>query len=338
MPPPRKVEQVSGPTITVAMSVYNNAPYLPAAIESILGQSFTDFEFLIVDDGSSDGSGAIIDSYAARDKRIRPLHQENQGLIASLNRTLREARAPLIARMDGDDIALPARFERQLAFLAAHQDHGVVGTWARCIDETGRPHHRQCPRQPTSHDQLLEQLETGPLLSHPTVLMRRHLVLAIGGYRDAYRHCEDHDLWLRLSARTRMSTLPEELILYRHSEEQVSSRHTLPQTYGASVAWLAHEERIAGRPDPTEGLDRLPPVGELDRLFARDGVSRQIRSKLAAAILHSPGALRGGGLDLLIDHVRDGGSTDGLWRTAGRLAKWGAPIEAARLVAALATR
>jgi glycosyltransferase involved in cell wall biosynthesis len=136
------------------MSVYNNAAHLPAAIESILAQSFGDFEFLIVNDGSSDESGDIIDRYAAGDRRIRAFHQPNLGLIASLNRMLAEARAPLIARMDDDDIALPARFERQLAFLAAHPDHGVVGTWSRCIDSmvrrtsisaaTSRPATRPC--------------------------------------------------------------------------------------------------------------------------------------------------------------------------------------------------
>ena len=317
------------------MSVYNNAAHLPAAIESILAQSFGDFEFLIVNDGSSDESGDIIDRYAAGDRRIRAFHQPNLGLIASLNRMLAEARAPLIARMDDDDIALPARFERQLAFLAAHPDHGVVGTWSSCIDKHGAPHLDQCRDQPTSHQAFLRQLENGPLLIHPSVLMRRDLVLAIGGYRPAYQHAEDYDLWLRLSERTRLTTMPERLLLYRHSDAQVSSRHIVAQATATAIAWLAHLERAAGRPDPTDGLDRPPAFHDLDRLFGA-GAARAVRSKVARTILHSPLALRGQGLDLVLDHVRDGGAREGLWRTAGRLVKWGEPGRALRLATALA--
>ena len=102
------------PRLSVAMSVYNNAAYLPHAIESILAQTFADFEFMIVDDGSTDESGAIIDRFASVDSRIRPIHQDNAGLIVSLNRMINRAQAPLIARMDGDDIALPERFARQV--------------------------------------------------------------------------------------------------------------------------------------------------------------------------------------------------------------------------------
>ncbi len=329
---------MSAPTISVAMSVYNNAPHLGPAIESICAQSFADFEFLIVNDGSSDGSGAIIDAFAARDRRIRPIHQENRGLIASLNRMLDEARAPLIARMDGDDIALPARFERQLAFLAARPDHGVVGTWARCIDEDGAERAELCRDQPTSHDELLTQLESGPLLCHPSVMMRRDIVRTVGGYRHAYRHAEDYDLWLRLSERTKLASIPERLLLYRHSETQVSSRHVVPQATAVAVAWLAHLERTQGRSDPTERLTALPPIEALDTLFGRPGTARGVRAKVAASICYSPVAMRGDGFDMLLSHVRDGGATDGLWRTAGRLIKFGEPARAFRLAAALATR
>jgi GT2 family glycosyltransferase len=329
---------MSSPRISVAMSVYNTAPYLALAIESILGQSEPDFEFLIVNDGSTDGSGAIIDSFAAADARIRPIHQENRGLVASLNRLVEEARAPIVARMDADDIALPERFARQLAFLEANPDHGVVGAWAACIDEKGAPRPEACPDHPTSHEAFLEKLETGPLLCHPAVMMRREVVRAAGGYHRAYRHCEDYDLWLRLSERTKICSLPERLILYRHSDTQVSSRHVVAQQTGAAIAWEAHRERLAGRPDPTEHLEILPPIEELDRLFGREGVSRAVRSKVAPGIVYSPIALRGEGFDMLIDHVNEGGAKDGLWRTAARLLTIGEPTRALRLAAALASR
>jgi glycosyltransferase involved in cell wall biosynthesis len=320
------------------MSVYNAGEHLTAAIESVLAQSHGDFEFLIVNDGSSDGSGAVIDGYAASDGRIRAIHQDNRGLVASLNRMLAEARAPLIARMDADDISLPERFARQLAFLAERPDHGVVGCWATCIDEDGTARGAHCPAQPTSHEALVGQLEAGPHLCHPSVIMRRDVVLGVGGYRPAFEHCEDYDLWLRLSQQTRLCSMPERLIVYRHSEHQVSSRHVLAQAIGGAVAWAAHEERLAGRPDPTDGLEALPPIKELDALFGRPGVASAVRARVVRAILHSPVALRGAGFELLLDHLREGEATEGLWRTAGRLVKFGEPARALRLAAALAVR
>ncbi len=323
------------PRISVAMSVYNNAPYLAEAIESILGQSFGDFEFLIVNDGSRDGSGEIIDAYAARDPRIRAIHQPNRGLIASLNRLIGEAQAPPIARMDGDDIAMPERFERQLAFLDAHPDYGVVGTSTHDIDEQGRLSPNS-DFHPLDHASFVAVLEDGPLLCHPSVMMRRDLVREAGGYRAAFAHCEDYDLWLRLAARTKLCSLPDRLLHYRLSDTQVSTAYALQQQIGAAVAYLAWRERAAGRADPTEGLAQLPPVDELDRLFGRAGVARDVRSKVAPNLVYSEQALRSQGFELLIKYVREGGDRKGLWRTAGRLVKLGEPGRAARLAAVLA--
>lgn len=319
------------------MSVHDDAPYLAQAIESVLGQTFADFEFLILDDGSTDGSGGIIAAYAARDPRIRAFAQENRGLIASLNRLIGEARAPLIARMDGDDVSLPTRFERQLAFLAAHPDHGVVGTWATCIDEAGAT-RGNCGEKPVTHEALLEQLREGPLFCHPSVIMRRDLLARVGGYHPAYRHCEDHDVWLRLAGLTRFANLPERLILYRHSESQVSTRHFVQQKINTAIAYQALLERQAGRPDPTSGLDELPGLDRVDALFGRPGLGREIRAQVVEDILYSPTALRSDGYELLLDHLAAGGSGQGLWRTAGRLARLGEPKRALKLAAALVTR
>jgi glycosyltransferase involved in cell wall biosynthesis len=332
---------MTSPKISVAMSVYNNARFLAEAIESILAQTAGDFEFLIVNDGSSDGSGDIIDSFAERDSRVRAFHQENRGLIFSLNRLLDEARAPLIARMDGDDIALSQRFERQLAFLESHPDHGVVGTWTVSVDEHGRervpaPGATPNPDHPTSHEGFLAALKTGPLLCHSSVMMRADIVRSIGGYHAAFHHCEDYDLWLRLSERTRLCSLPERLLLYRCSESQVSSVHILAQKIGAAIAFQAHCERAAGRPDPTEGFERLPPLEDVDRLFGRKGLREQICAQVAPEIIHSPVALRSAGYDLLLEYVRRGGSHEGLWRTVARLVKLGEPARALGLASALA--
>lgn len=328
-------QEVEQPRLSVAMAVYNNAPFLAEAIESILAQTIGDFEFLIVNDGSTDGSGAIIDAYAARDNRIRAIHQSNCGLVASLNHMVEEARAPLIARMDGDDISLPTRFERQLAFLHANPDYGVVGTSTHDIDEQGRL-SPNVDFHPLDHEAFLAALETGPWLCHPSVIMRRDVVRAAGGYRAAFRHCEDYDLWLRLSERTKLCTLPDRLFHYRRSPGQVSSAHVLEQLTGAAIAYAAHCEREAGRPDPTEGMDHLPPIDRLDAMFGREGVSRAVRAKVAPNIVWSARALRGDGFLLLLAHIEEGGDRAGLWRTALRLVKLGEPRRAARLALALA--
>ncbi len=324
------------PRITVAMSVYNNGRYLRPAIASICDQSFTDFEFLIVNDGSTDDSAAIIDDFASGDPRIRPIHQQNAGLIASLNRIIGEARAPLIARMDGDDIALPERFARQLTFLDANPHIGVLGTGCTCIDEQGKPHPYRFENV-VSTEEILDDLKNGPPLCHPSVMMRTHVVRAVGGYHRAYKHCEDYDLWLRLSEHVPMANLPDRLLHYRQSAQQVSNRHAYAQKIGAAIAWEAHVERAAGRPDPTEHLEDLPPMAELDGVFGRAGVFATVRARVAVGIQYTPDALRSEGFEVMLDHIRDGGTRAGMWRTVVRLVTLGEPVRAARLAATLAT-
>ena len=327
---------MSVPAITVAMSVYNNAAWLREAVDSILAQTFADFEFVIVDDGSSDGSGAILDDYAARDPRVRVIHQENRGLVASLNRIVAEARAPLLARMDGDDIALPQRFERQVAFFAARPDYGVVGTSTHDMDEEGRV-IEATDFHPLDHETFVASLDRGTLLCHSSVMMRTAELRAVGGYRAAFRHCEDYDLWLRLCERTKLCSIRDRLLLYRRSAGQVSSAHAFEQRIGAAIARAAHDERAAGRPDPTEGLTRLPPLEELDEVFGREGVARQVRERAALGLLYSKAAMRDGAFDMLIGHIREAGAPPGQWRTVARLLKWRDPVRAARLAVALAS-
>lgn len=323
------------PAISVAMSVYNGAPFMALAIESVLAQTFPDFEFLILNDGSSDDSAAIIDAYAARDPRIRAIHRENKGLIVSLNQLVAESRAPLIARMDGDDICRPERFAKQIAFLAANPDYGVVGTWTADIDERGRPFHLSGADHPVTHEDFIATIGHGTLLCHPSVMIRRDVLVQSGGYHAAFRHCEDYDLWLRLASLTKLGSLPERLLLYRHSEGQVSNRHLFEQQIGVAVSQLAWRERRAGRPDPTAHLSALPPLDALDSLFGREGVSREARAMVASSILYSPIALSGRGLDLVLDHIRDGHPVPGLPRTVLRLLRFGQPIRALRLASAL---
>lgn len=320
------------------MSVYNGERFLETAIASVLAQTFADFEFLILDDGSTDGTATILAAAAARDARVRPILRENRGLVASLNQLLAEARAPLIARMDADDICLPERFAKQIAFLAAYPDHGVVGSFTRDIDEHGCTYDNSGDDHPLTHEAFLANIASGgPLLAHPSVMFRREVILAVGGYHAAFRHCEDYDLWLRLAQRTRIANLPERLLEYRHYPDQVSNRHAVEQQTGAAIARIAHAERMAGRSDPTEHLDRLPAVETLDTLFGREGVARQVRGEVARSLIYSPFALRSEGFEILLRHIAEGGRGKDLWLTVPRLMRFGEPARAARLAAALVT-
>ncbi len=329
---------MTSPAISVAMSVYNGERFLAEAIESVLAQSFTDFEFLILDDGSQDGSGAIIRDYAARDHRIRPIFRENRGLIASLNQLLEEARAPIIARMDADDICHPERLERQIAFLDSNPDFGVIGTRCENIDENGEAYRCNNPDPPDTFEGFLAAIDSGDLLmSHPAAMFRRDLVRSIGGYNAAFRHCEDLDLWLRLASITKLASLPERLFLYRYSPNQISSHHATEQHVGAAIAHFAYQERKAGRPDPTEALHCLPPVDELDALFGREGTARAVRARVAPGLLYSRNSIHDGGFDLVVRHLRDGGARTGAWRYVARLIYFGKPKYAIKLLATLAT-
>lgn len=320
------------------MSVYNGERFLAAAIDSVLGQTFSDFEFLIVDDGSSDTTAAILKDYERRDQRVRAIVRENRGLVASLNEMLAMAQAPIVARMDADDICRRDRFECQMAFLAEHPDHGVVGSWSEDMDEHGDPLFRTGCDHPLTHEDMLEAIVAGRhVICHPAAMFRRDVVLGVGGYHAAFRHCEDYDLWLRLASVTRLANIPERLVRYRRYDGQVSARHATEQQIGTAVAQLAWRERESGRPDPTADLDRLPSVEELDALFGRPGVSRAVREQVALGLVYSAPAMKDHGFELLVRHLRDGGRREGMWRTVLRLLRFGEPLRALRLAKTLAT-
>ena len=301
-------------------------------MDSVLAQTFTDFEFLIVDDGSTDGSAAILDEYARNDERVSIIRRENKGLIVSLNELIAKARGPIIARMDCDDIAKANRFERQIAFLDTHPDYGVVGSWTETIDGNNDRVRYSGADLPTDHQQFLDRIGRDTMLAHGSVMMRKALVQSVGGYHAAFKHCEDFDLWLRLVAVTKLCSVPERLIQYRIWDGQVSNRHAYVQRVGAGISLAAFAERQAGRPDPTSALRELPPLEEMDRLFGREGVAKEIRKFVVPNLLYSEEALRAQGFGLLKQFIAEGGNTPGLWRTVLRLVRIGAPVRAADLL------
>jgi glycosyltransferase involved in cell wall biosynthesis len=209
------------PLISVLLPVYNGEKYLRAAIESILAQTYSHFELIAVDDGSKDGSISIVKEYQARDERvILHAHEKNLGIVAALNDGLSLSRGELIARMDSDDISLPTRFEKQVTFLNAHPNIGVLGTAAEVINASGQIYDRM--EYPASHLLLQWSLCFYCPMIHPTIMARREILLSASGYSADYPHAEDYDLWARLSADAQFANLSECLLALRKHEENVS--------------------------------------------------------------------------------------------------------------------
>ncbi len=325
---------MSTPALSVVMSVWNDEAFVGQAIDSILAQSFTDFEFLIVDDHSQDASACVIAERAATDPRIRVLPVGEKGRVPALNRLFAEARAPWVALMDSDDVCMPDRFARELDFLASHPDHGAISCNCALIDSAGKPLVRPAIDRPLTHNRIIANLEDGPLLNHNAVIVSRAAVAQIGGYRAAFRHAEDYDLWLRLSEVTKLANLPENLVSYRVYPGQVSTAHVVEQTRNAAIAWLAYERRMKGQADPTAGVAALPVLEELDGLFG-PGTAQYVRRRIVDRILFSADALTGDGWKDLIGHIADRGAAPHLWRAAARILRAGKPFHAARVALAL---
>jgi glycosyltransferase involved in cell wall biosynthesis len=265
------------PSVTVLMPVRNGARDLRAACASVLEQSEPCFEFLIIDDGSTDATPGILEDLAGRDPRVRVLRQGANGIVTALNRGLREARAPLIARMDADDLCLPGRLAAQIARLQAYPGIVALGTGWRVIDGAGAGEAIIIP--PASADAVRKGLAERNCLAHPSVMFRRDRVMAVGGYREALTGAEDYDLWLRLSEAYDVENLPEPLISLRNHPNQVTKRR-LEQRILAEIAanWLHLCRRKGGEPafDGRTGVTRpiitgwgMPPLDLTAAIIAR---------------------------------------------------------------------
>jgi glycosyltransferase involved in cell wall biosynthesis len=225
------------PTVSVLMPVYNAEPYLAEAVESIQGQTFADFEFLIVDDGSTDRSRDLLERYAASDVRLRLTSRTNTGYTVALNELLGSANGEFVARMDADDVALPQRLARQVDYLQAHHDVVCVGTAVHLIDAAGRFLRDGHPGM--DHEAIQRRALAGDCpLNHPSVMLRRAAVEAVGGYRAEFEPAEDLDLWLRLGEVGRLTNLPEVLMKYRQHPGSFSEQHQRLQLERSAAAVL----------------------------------------------------------------------------------------------------
>ncbi len=207
------------PLLSVVMVVRNAEPWVQAAVESILAQTHGDLEFIVVDDGSTDRTGTILDGW--RDQRLRVYHQPRTGLTHSLNRALELSTLPLVARMDADDVALPERFAKQVVFLQAHPDVGLLGTGCHEISSSGDVLRTLSP--PADDATIRRALIRENPFIHSSVVVRRGALEAAGGYDESLSVAQDYDLWLRMSRVTRMANLPEPLVLRRLVPGRVSS-------------------------------------------------------------------------------------------------------------------
>ncbi len=212
------------PIVSVLMAVHNTERFVGQAIESILQQSFRDFELIVLDDGSTDRSLPILQHYAAQDLRIRLISRENRGIPQTRNELLREAQGEFIAVMDSDDVALPDRLARQVAFLQQSPDVVWVGGAFQLIDRKGRL-MTEIPLA-ERNEEIRSLLQAGQVsFLHPTALMRRSAVLQVGGYDESLPLAEDLDLWLRLSEIGALANLPKAVVQYRLHGNSICDRY-----------------------------------------------------------------------------------------------------------------
>jgi glycosyltransferase involved in cell wall biosynthesis len=241
------------PAISVLLPAYNAARYVAEAVDSILAQTFTDFELLIVDDGSTDDTPRILRHYAERDRRIHLVSRPNTGLVIALNEMLARSRGEFIARMDADDIAMPDRFERQMSYLGDHPDCVLIGSRVLVIDPDGSP--LTVMGEALSHEEIDSALMAarGQMIYHPAVMFRRRVVMDLGGYDEKMVEAEDLDLFLRLMEVGRVVNLSEPLLKYREYLQKAG--HARAERVQRYARMIVNEARRRRRMEPLPEWD-----------------------------------------------------------------------------------
>jgi len=234
------------PLVSVLLPVYNCAGYIEESVNSVLGQTFADFELLILDDGSTDATPSVLATL--RDPRIAVIRHPNMGLPATLNKGIGQAKGTYIARQDADDVSLPERLAKQVAFMEANPNCGLVGTWSRILrdrEPTDRMH-----THPADHRSLAFEILFDSQFVHPSVMFRREVTQRAGFYSTdlAKRGPEDYDYWVRIARQFQLGNVPEPLILYRETPGSMSRsggeawREKVMRISGEAIAWAADVE------------------------------------------------------------------------------------------------
>lgn len=226
---------MNAPRVSCILPVFNGENYLAEAVQSILNQSFGDFELIVIDDGSSDATPDILREFARQDSRVRVIRQVNGGIVAALNNGLAAAQGEYVARMDADDIALRHRFAFQVDYLDRHPGCAIVGGLAMEFRDDGTELGLVCGGR---HKRT--NLRVFPpriaVATHPLIMTRRRILTALGGYRGDFAHAEDYDLFIRAAAFGTIDNPPEKLLMYRRHDGAVSVKHLDVQERNAARA------------------------------------------------------------------------------------------------------
>lgn len=277
------------PAVTVLMPVYNGAPYLREAVDSILNQTFSDFDFLIVDDGSTDETPKILEEYIRKDARVRVVRNEkNLRISASLNRGLELAAAPLIARMDADDVSLPERLEKQVEFMRKHPDVAVCGGALQLYE---RP---DVWVPPLEHEAIRACLLFESAIFHPTAIFKKREILSVGGYDPALPPAEDYALWVAAAMYNgcRVANLETVVLRYRIHPNQRDGYQQAMRDKADTVRRMALKS-IGLRPDAAEGQSHLLLASGGERIPLADlRACRAWLNTLAAAATTLPPPFR----------------------------------------------
>jgi glycosyltransferase involved in cell wall biosynthesis len=234
----------SNPKVSVVLAVYNGERYLQEAMRSLNGQSFTDFEIVVVDDASTDRTASILDGFSSS-RLVRIRNETNLGQTRSLNLGLMLATGEYIARQDADDRSLPERLKRQVDYLTVHPEVGLLGTGYEIVDQFGKVLEEIFP--PPTDEELREALIFGNIFCHGSVMLRKDVVEKVGGYDETFRVTQDYDLWLRIAELSRLASLDMILYQYRFDDETVTrNQRELQLAYRRLARELADERQAAG--------------------------------------------------------------------------------------------
>ncbi len=245
LPNQRKQEAIiTKPKVTVLMSVYNGERYLREAVDSILNQTFKDFEFIIINDGSTDKTQKFLYDY--NDPRIKIINnKENIGLTRSLNKGLRAAKGEYIARQDADDISAPERLRTEVNFLEKHKNHAVVGTSVKIIDEDSVI--IGLLDRPTKDEQIRKILEIRNCINHGSTMIRRTYLNKVGQYDENMLRSQDYDLWLRVLKKYLLANIPEYLYLWRKHADNIEAKNLIEQNIFVALAKVKNRISDAGK-------------------------------------------------------------------------------------------
>lgn len=221
------------------MAVKDGEKFVAAAIESVLSQTFKDFEFIIVDDGSSDSTGEIIENFSKKDDRILTIsNEENIGLTKSLNKAITLSTGTYIARMDADDISLPERLQKQVEFLGSNPACGMIGSWAEIIDVDSK--RITDYKYPTKSEELKKVLINYNPFVHSSIVFRKSIFEAVGLYDEDWRYAQDYELFFRIAEKYEIANVPEILIRHRIDENSITRKKNRKQAVcGLRARWSA---------------------------------------------------------------------------------------------------